>query len=113
MTNRELLRKHTELENSKESIFYELNQSKIREWYGKHGGRLNTLFEKMKRLHAKYFELDDKGRIVHEEIMVNEKPVRKRKFLEGVSEEEYNNEREELMNGGFDMPVIHKIKTFN
>ena len=96
MNNRQLLSYHTELEGSKTSVYYFLNQNKIKEFYRENGVRIQGLFDKIQKLHELYFEMDGKN-VKHIEVEKDGNKVQEPILQEGKTLDEYKAEYKTLM----------------
>lgn len=93
MKNENLYSYHLEIQGWKGSIMAEFNKGKIKNFYEKNSVRLNLLLERLDKLQVKYFEIDEKNKIV----MMPDDPT-KPKMKEGMLFEDYEKDHNELMN---------------
>lgn len=85
-----LMNYHNQLETERRtgSVYYFLNRSKIQSFYSDYGIRIKTAFDDMQKIKKTYFEVDEKGFIITEEV----EGKKQGKMLEGKNIEDYNKE---------------------
>lgn len=106
-TVKELLSYHNEYLQSQNSFYARLLRSRVQDFYKNNGTRVNSYIDKIKALHAKYYELDEKGERNMREVEIpipdgapeGTEPKKKREYilLEGMTVEKYTEEYNELL----------------
>ena len=104
-TNRVLISFHTEIEETRrsQSVWGFLLAGRIKEFYKYNGIKVNSIIENTKKINKKYYEYELLPEAKEETIKFTkpdpEKPNERPKsiFKEGVKEEDFNKEWDELM----------------
>ncbi len=106
-----LLKYHNQLEDLREedSIWYQIFNSRISEFYKHNAIRINSMTEKLLKLQAKYFEVDENGNAKYNEPVKDSKIItifnKEKKapgapkpiMLPGMKMEDYEKEFKEYM----------------
>ena len=92
MTNRQLWQYHQDIQTMNPTVIM-LMKNRIKEFYKNNGIRIKTITEKIFKLQAEYFEIDEDKRIKTVEVEGTKTPV----LIHGKTVEIYNEAMKNLM----------------
>jgi len=97
-TNHDLYRLYQEYNQMKNSLYFLLMPSRVKEFRKNNDHKYNSLIQDQNKIYFKYFEFDEKGQILYTETEGEDGKIKKDiKLLPGKSLEDYNKEFSELM----------------